>query len=63
MTLAEQIQALEALAARLENNPDNIVGGLKAWNSGHATQLKPAAQRKLDKINEELDALFDQCEA
>jgi hypothetical protein len=62
-TTAQQIEVLEAQALRIERNPDNIVGGLKAWNSGRATQLKPAAQRKLDKINAQLDALFDQCEA
>lgn len=62
-TLAEQIQALEMQAQRIENNPDNIIGGLSAWNSGYRTELKPAAQRKLDKINKQLDALYDQCEA
>jgi hypothetical protein len=63
MTLAEQIQALEHQAFSIEHNADNIVGGLKAWNSGGQTHLKPAAQRKLDKINAQLDALLDQCEA
>ena len=48
---------------RLENNPDNVVGGLKAWNSGLTTYLKPSAQRTLDRLNAQLDALLDQCEA
>jgi exonuclease VII small subunit len=61
--LTEQIAALEQTIARLENNPDNVIGGLKAWNSGMQTTLKPAAQRKLDKLNAELDTLYDQCEA
>lgn len=62
-TLAEQIQALEAQAFAIERNPANIVGGVKAYDSGRQTFLKPTAQRKLDKINQQLDALFDQCEA
>lgn len=62
-TRAQQIEALEHQAFSIERNPANIIGGLKAWNSGGKTTLKPAAQRKLDKINAELDALLDQCEA
>jgi outer membrane protein OmpA-like peptidoglycan-associated protein len=62
-TRAQQIEALEHQAFSIERNPANIIGGLKAWNSGDKTTLKPAAQRKLDKINEQLDALLDQCEA
>ena len=63
MNIAEQIEALETQAARIEHDPDNFVGGSKAYYSGLQTFLKPAAQRKLDKINAQLDALFDQCEA
>ena len=63
MTIAEQVRELEASIARIEHNPDNVVGGLKAWNSGKQTFLKPSAQRTLDKLNAQLDALLDQCEA
>lgn len=63
MTTAQQIQALEAAIARIEYNPDNVIGGSKAFYSGMQTFLKPAAQRKLDKLNAQLDALLDQCEA
>lgn len=63
MTRAEQIKSLEAQILRLEHNPDNVAGGLKAWNSGLTTHLKPAAQRTLDKLNAQLDKLLDQCEA
>jgi len=63
MTRAEQIRELEAQAARIENNPDNVIGGEKAYYSGLETFLKPAAQRKLDKINQQLNALYDECEA
>lgn len=63
MTRAEQIKLLEMQILRLEHNPDNVIGGLKAWNSGLTTYLKPSAQRTLDRLNKELDALLDQCEA
>ena len=63
MNKAEQKHELEAQAARIEHNPDNIVGGSKAYYSGLETFLKPAAQRKLDKINQQLNALYDECEA
>jgi hypothetical protein len=63
MTTVEKIQALEAEIIRIEHNPDNVIGGLKAWNSGLTTYLKPKAQRTLDSLNAQLDALFDQCEA
>ena len=63
MTTAQQIQALEAAIARIEHNPDSVIGGSKAFYSGMQTYLKPAAQRKLDKLNAQLDALLDQCEA
>jgi hypothetical protein len=61
--LVQQIVLLEAEIIRLENNPDNVIGGLRAWNSGRKTYLKPAAQRKVDLLNKKLDALLDQCEA
>jgi hypothetical protein len=63
MTKVEQIKLLEMQILRLEHNPDNVIGGLKAWNSGLTTYLKPSAQRTLDRLNKELDALLDQCEA
>jgi len=63
MTRAEQIKLLETQILRLEHNPDNVIGGLKAWNSGLTTYLKPSAQHTLDRLNKELDALLNQCEA
>jgi len=63
MTRAEQIKLLKTQILRIEHNPDNVIGGLKAWNSGLTTYLKPSAQRTLDRLNKELDALLDQCEA
>ena len=63
MTLAEQINALEAAIARIEHDSYNVIGGSKAYYSGAQTFLKPAAQKKLDKLNSELDRLLDQCEA
>jgi hypothetical protein len=63
MTLFEQITALEAAIARIEHNPDSVIGGSRAYYSGHQTYLKPAAQRKIDSLNKQLNALLDQCEA
>lgn len=59
MTRMDRINELEAAALRIQRNPDNIIGGLKAFNSGYETHLKPAAQRKLDKINSEMGILLD----
>ena len=63
MTLFDQITALEAAIARIEHNPDSVIGGSRAFYSGNQTYLKPAAQRKVEKLNEQLNALLDQCEA
>ena len=63
MTLFEQITALEAAISRIEHNPDSVIGGSRAYYSGHQTYLKPAAQRKIDSLNKQLNALLDQCEA
>ena len=63
MTLFEQITALEAAIARIEHNPDSVIGGSRAYYSGQQTYLKPAAQRKIDSLNKQLDSLLDQCEA
>jgi hypothetical protein len=63
MTRYEQIQSLEKAIATIENDYNNIVGGLKSYSSGYQTYLKPAAQKKLDKLNKSLDLLLDECEA
>jgi len=63
MTTVEQIKLLEAEILRIEHSPENVIGGLKAWNSGNKTFLKPSVQRTLNRLNKELDALLDQCEA
>ena len=63
MTLFEQITALEAAIARIEHNPDSVIGGSRAFYSGHQTYFKTAAQRKLDSLNKQLNSLLDQCEA
>jgi hypothetical protein len=60
MTRMDRINELEAAALRIQRNPDNIIGGLKAFNSGYETHLKPAAQRKLDKINSEMSVLLNE---
>lgn len=63
MTRHERIQQLEQAIARIEHDCNNVVGGSFAYYSGKQTHLKPAAQKKLDKLNRELNKLLDQCEA
>jgi len=63
MTTADQIRALEIAISRIEHDATNVIGGSKAYHSGIQTFLKPSAQRKVDKLNAQLDALLDQCEA
>lgn len=62
-TLAEQIKAIEIQIAKIENNPDSVCGGAKAYFSGNQTFLKPAAQKKVDSLNAKLDKLLDTVEA
>lgn len=62
-TKYEQIADLERQIALVEHTSTNYIGGDKAYFSGKQTFLKPAAQRKLNSLNEKLDALLDTCEA
>jgi hypothetical protein len=59
LTIAE----LEHQLLRIENNPDSYMGGSKAFYSGYKTEYKPAVQRKVNKIQKILNALYDKCEA
>lgn len=63
MNKLDRIQELEKAIARIEHDYTNVIGGSAAYYSGKQTHLKPAAQKKLDKLNRELDQLLDQCEA
>jgi len=63
MTRQERIQEIEQAIARIEHDCNNVVGGSAAYYSGKQTHLKPAVQKKLDKLNRELNKLLDQCEA
>lgn len=63
MSKLDRIHELEKAIARMEHDYTNVIGGSAAYHSGKQTQLKPAAQKKLDKLNRELDQLLDQCEA
>lgn len=60
---AQQIHSIELQIARIEHNSNNYVGGDKAYHSGYQTFLKPAAQRKVDALNKQLDKLLDSVEA
>lgn len=59
---AKKIRDIELQIARIEHNQDNYVGGSKAYHSGLQTFLKPAAQRKVDALNKQLDAVLDSVE-
>lgn len=61
--LAKQIADLERQIAIIEHTAANYIGGDKAYYSGNQTFLKPAAQRKVDALNKQLDALLDSVEA
>jgi hypothetical protein len=63
MTTVQEIIAIEAEIIKIENDPSQVNGGLRAWNSGRKTQLKLSAQRKIDKLNKRLESLYDLCEA
>jgi len=60
---AKKIYDIELQIARIEHNSDSYIGGAKAYYSGNQTFLKPAAQRKVDSLNKQLDALLDSVEA
>lgn len=61
--LTDTIAELEMQLLRIERHPDSYVGGSKAFYSGYKTEYKPTVQRKVNKLQERLNALYDQCEA
>jgi hypothetical protein len=54
----EKIKAIELQISILERNPDNYIGGFKAYISGYQTFLKPVAERKLAALNAKLNTLY-----
>jgi hypothetical protein len=61
--IADTIAELELQLLRIERHPDSYVGGSKAFYSGLQTFYKPSVQRKVNKLQERLNTLYDQCEA
>jgi hypothetical protein len=61
--ITDTIAELELQLLRIENHPDSYVGGSKAFYSGYKTEYKPTVQRKVNKLQKALNALYDQCEA
>lgn len=59
---AKKIHDIELQIARIEHNAASYIGGDKAYHSGAQTFLKPAAQRKVDSLNKQLDKLLDSVE-
>ena len=49
MTKLERIAELNKSILRIERDYTNVIGGLKTWDSGRTTELKPSAQKKIDK--------------
>ena len=60
MTKLERIAELNKSILRIERDYTNVIGGLKTWDSGRTTELKPSAQKKIDKLTKELDKLQDE---
>lgn len=61
--ITDTIAELERELLRIEKTPESYVGGSKAFYSGLQVTYKPSVQRKVDKLTERLNALYDQCEA
>lgn len=53
-TMEQCDEAIESI----DNDFQNIVGGIKAWNSGYASDLLTGAQNKIDAIKRKHDLLF-----
>ena len=62
MTYSEQIAELEKQILKIEMDPCNICGGMKAWSSGMQTYLKPSAEKKVAALNKKLAKLYDLAE-
>ncbi|HAV1398204.1 TPA: recombinase family protein [Vibrio parahaemolyticus] len=52
-TYGECIEMIEAI----ESNPDNTVGGIKAFTSGYETKLNKTAQNKIEALQRKADKL------
>ena len=62
-TKYKQIEALEKAIARLEHTESSYIGGAKAYHSGAKVEMTKTAKAKWDKLNAQLDAILDTCEA
>ena len=59
----EECTEIEKEILRIEANPYNVIGGLKAWNSGRTTELKPTVAKRLKALQKRLDQITDNFEA
>ncbi|HLA88213.1 MAG TPA: hypothetical protein VJL10_09330 [Anaerolineales bacterium] len=59
---ADNICFLYDQIAAIENNPDNVIGGSKAFFSGKKTYLKDSVLRKIAKLNEKIEKLAETME-
>jgi hypothetical protein len=45
------------LIDKIQRDYRNVVGGMKAWNSGRTTELTPAAKKKIAALEKRIDIL------
>ena len=57
-TYQEMTDAIESI----ENDYQNIVGGIKAWNSGYETKLTKTAENKIAAIEAKMDKIVAKAE-
>ena len=55
----EKCTEIEKQILRIEANPEHVLGGLKAWNSGRTTELKPVVAKRLKALQKRLDQITD----
>lgn len=55
----QTVADLELKISIIESNPDNYIGGAKAYNSGKETFLKDAALKKIAALNKKIDRIYN----
>jgi len=58
--MTKSVQQIELDILRIETNPKSYCGGEKAYYSGNRTYFTDAAQKKIDRLNKQLEKLLDE---
>lgn len=58
LSMLETFTDHETAIQQIEGDPQNTVGGIKAWNSGRETFLTEGATKKIELIRQRQDKLF-----